>query len=482
MIDEILSLYSYKYPLVLAYMLQVSEYDVLTYLKWLNRTRNFNQVMKRKQFVFTHKSRLVYAFLVLVFGLQIIFGLTLIGFGLFDHLTGGIYFGLAALISYPIIWPYLIVIVLLIVKLVVIMPQEKKNNMAAAKKFQSFQGVKIAVLGSYGKTTMKELLNQVLSESKKIKSTPGNQNVAASHFKFSKTIEGDEDFLIIEFGEGKNGDIKRFSKIIRPTHGVITGLAPVHQDHYKNLDQQAYDLLSIQEFVPKKNIYINGQSEALKPYLNDSQDQFNFYDQNSALGWQISQIKCSVDSLSFKMTKNKKVINVKSGLVGRHLVGSLALVAALSESLGLKIEDIERGLSKTKPFPHRMQPYKLNDAVVIDDTYNGNLEGIKAGLNLLKELPFSKKIYVTPGLVDQGRKSNEIHFLIGQLIAEANPNEVVLMRNSTTKAINEGLFSKAFKGKIIIEDQPLEFYQNLNLLTAKDTLIMLQNDWPDNYS
>jgi len=480
MFDPLFSLYSYKYPLTLAYMLQASEYDVMSYLKWLNRTRNFNQVMKRKKFVFTPKSRLIYTFFVFVFILQIIFGLSLIGLGLFDHLTGGVYFGLAALISYPIIWPYLMVIFLLIVKLVIVMPEERKNNLIAADRFQSFQGVKIAVLGSYGKTTMKELLNQVLSESKKTKSTPGNQNVAASHYRFSKTIEGDEDFLIIEFGEGKNGDIQRFSRTIQPTHAIITGLAPVHQDHYKNLDQQASDLLSIKNFVPEKNIYFNGESDDLKAYLVDQQS--NLYNQQQVLGWQIGRIECSVDGLRFKMTKNKKAIHVKSALVGRHLVGSLALVAALAENLGLKIDDIERGLSKTKPFQHRMQPYKLNDAIVIDDTYNGNLEGIKAGLNLLKELSFSKKIYVTPGLVDQGKKSNEIHFLIGQLIAEANPNEVVLMRNSTTKAINEGLFSKAFKGKITIEDHPLEFYQNLSLLSAQDTLIMLQNDWPDNYS
>ncbi len=177
MFKPLTSLYSYKFPKVIAYMLQVSEYDLWNYFKWLNRTKDFSQIIKRKQLVYTSKSKLIYGFLVIVFILQILFGLTLIYFGLFQHLSGGIYFGLATLISYPIIWPYLLILGLMIVKLLIINPQIKSNNLLAKKKFQEFSGIKIAVLGSYGKTTMKELLLTVLSAGKSVQATPGNQNV-----------------------------------------------------------------------------------------------------------------------------------------------------------------------------------------------------------------------------------------------------------------------------------------------------------------
>lgn len=479
MFKPLTSLYSYKFPKVIAYMLQVSEYDLWNYFKWLNRTKDFSQIIKRKQLVYTSKSKLIYGFLVIVFILQILFGLTLIYFGLFQHLSGGIYFGLATLISYPIIWPYLLILGLMIVKLLIINPQIKSNNLLAKKKFQEFSGIKIAVLGSYGKTTMKELLLTVLSAGKSVQATPGNQNVASSHYKFSKLIKGNEDILIIEYGEGRKKDIIRFAHITQPTHAIITGLAPVHQDHYKNLDQQADDLISIKKFVPEDQIFANADSLELKPYILNNLKTYSY---QQVMGWKIIDIKSQINGLSFKMTKNNQILTLKSQLIGRHLIGSLALVVALADRFGLDQKTIEQAVSQTKPFEHRMEPYELNGATIIDDTYNGNLEGVRAGLVLLKELKFKRKIYVTPGLVDQGKKSHEIHFLIGRLIARAQPDRVILMNNSTTPFIREGLIKEFFKGEIMIEKEPLKFYQNLNLMVTKGDLVLLQNDWPDNYS
>ncbi len=478
MFKPLTSLYSYKFPKVITYMLQISEYDLWNYLKWLNRTRDFSQIIKRKQLVYTSKSKLIYGFLVVVFILQILFGLTLIYLGLFQHLSGGIYFGLATLISYPIIWPYLIVVGLLIVKILIINPQTINNNLLAKKKFQEFSGIKIAVLGSYGKTTMKELLLTVLSAAKNVEATPGNQNVATSHYNFSQLIKGDEDILIIEYGEGRKKDIAKFAQITQPTHAIITGLAPVHQDHYKNLAQQAEDLISITNFVSNDHIFANLDSIELKPYISKT---FKTYSREQVMGWKISDIKSQINGISFKMTKNDQILKLKSPLIGRHLIGPLALVVALADYFGLDQKTIELAVSQTKPFEHRMEPYELNGAMIIDDTYNGNIEGIKAGLELLKELKFKRKIYVTPGLVDQGQKSHEIHFLIGRLIAKAKPDRVVLMNNSTTSSIQAGLFNEVFKGEIIIENEPLRFYQNLNLMFARGDLVLLQNDWPDNY-
>ncbi len=256
-------------------------------------------------------------------------------------------------------------------------------------------------------------------------------------------------------------------------------MAPVHQDHYKNLDQQADDLISIKKFVPEDQIFANADSLELKPYILNN---LKTYSHQQVMGWKIIDIKSQINGLSFKMTKNNQILTLKSQLIGRHLIGSLALVVALADRFGLDQKTIEQAVSQTKPFEHRMEPYELNGATIIDDTYNGNLEGVRAGLVLLKELKFKRKIYVTPGLVDQGKKSHEIHFLIGRLIARAQPDRVILMNNSTTPFIREGLIKEFFKGEIMIEKEPLKFYQNLNLMVTKGDLVLLQNDWPDNYS
>jgi UDP-N-acetylmuramoyl-tripeptide--D-alanyl-D-alanine ligase len=128
-----------------------------------------------------------------------------------------------------------------------------------------------------------------------------------------------------------------------------------------------------------------------------------------------------------------------------------------------------------------MQPYQLGDAWIIDDTYNGNIEGIRVGTELLKELPGKRKIYVTPGLVDQGAETEAVHEEMGRLIAESKPDMVVLMQHSVTPFIQKGLEAAEYKGEIRIEEDPLNFYNNLSLVVAAGDLVLMQNDWTDNY-
>ena len=171
-----------------------------------------------------------------------------------------------------------------------------------------------------------------------------------------------------------------------------------------------------------------------------------------------------------------------SKLVGRHQVGFLAFVAALGLELGLTQKQIQSGIAKTKPFEHRMEPYQIGGAWIIDDTYNGNVEGIRAGTRLLEDLDAKRKIYVTPGLVDQGTENERVHVEVGRMIAEAKPDLVVLMKNSVTDFIKLGLERAKYKGELQIEDNPLEFYTNLSHFVASGDLVVMQNDWTDNYA
>jgi UDP-N-acetylmuramoyl-tripeptide--D-alanyl-D-alanine ligase len=177
-----------------------------------------------------------------------------------------------------------------------------------------------------------------------------------------------------------------------------------------------------------------------------------------------------------------KELKLRSKLIGRHQLSFLSFVAAFALELGLTKAQVEAGIAKTIPFEHRMQPYALSGAWIIDDTYNGNLEGIRAGTSLLKELEASRKVYVTPGLVDQGKEARRVHIEMGELIAASDANLVVLMGNSATKYIQQGLNNAHFAGEVMIEYNPLEFYTNLKHFVAAGDLILMQNDWTDNYA
>jgi len=479
MIRQLISMYSPDYPKVLVYMLQGSEYRTKPYLAWLHRTKDFSQVMQRRTLDRTKAARLLLLGVRLGILLEFIVGILLIYLGVSNHLAGGIAFGAAVIIVYPIIWAYLLVLVVAVGRELVETPAEQQASRRSRERFSKHTGIKIAVAGSYGKTTMKELLNTVLAQGLKVAATPANKNVASSHAQFAKKLSGEEDVLIIEYGEGAPGDVARFAAVTQPTHAIITGLAPAHLDQYKTLQAAGEDIFSVATYLKGKNVYVNSDSPDLKPFLKSSYKLFNH---DGALGWQVSDVQVSFGGTSFRLHKGKKSLHLTSELIGTHQVGYLALVAALALQLGLTDKQVIDGIAKTKPYEHRMQPYQLAGAWIIDDTYNGNLEGIAAGTQVLKDLPAKRKLYVTPGLVDQGDETEQVHIKVGKLIAGAKPDEVILMRNSVTQYIEKGLKQGKYEGKLRIEDKPLEFYTNLSHFVANGDLVVMQNDWTDNYS
>jgi UDP-N-acetylmuramoyl-tripeptide--D-alanyl-D-alanine ligase len=464
-----LSYYNPKLPILVTYMLQQVEYDPAKFIKWLFRYPDLTRVMHRQTVVWTYKARAL-AFMVYFFFIFYIL-ISLMNFTVSP---------LAGLFSL-FLTPYLVILLTYLTVLCVWLyyeePRRKQLIKKAKRIFKDHKGVKIAITGSYGKTTIKELLLTVLGEGKSVAATPGNKNVPVSHSAWAKKLTGKEDVLLIEYGEAAPGDIKKMADLTQPDYGIITGLAPNHLDAYKHLDSVAEDLLSLAGDVEKKNIFINGA--VFSGYNIDGFDDFSG---KEVLGWKIDKVKVTFDGTTFEMTKKKQKIHVASGLLGRHLVAPLALTAALAREFGLSVGQIEKGLSKTMPYDHRMQPRQQHGAWIIDDTYNGSLEGIRAGLELLGELPGKRKIYVTPGLVDQGEETERVHLEIGKLIAKANPDRTVLMQNSVTQHIAKGLEENSYRGELHIESDPLTFYTNLEHVIVGGDLVMMQNDWTDNYT
>lgn len=476
---SLFSMYSARYPTIVIYMLQSTEYRIRPYLAWYWRTNDFSSIMYRRTLHRTKAARMLLLAVRLGIIAEILVGAALVAGGLWGNIPGGVAFGAALIIAYPVVWAHVIVLPLVFGRLFIVGPRQRQKIAASRKIFATFKGTKIAVVGSYGKTSMKELLLTVLGAGCKVKATPANKNVSISHAHFAATIDGAEDILIIEYGESRPGDVARFAKITQPTCAIITGVAAAHLDAYKTVHNAGKDIFTVSDFLPADAVFVNNQSPETKQFMRPG---FNTYDDTGVLGWKISNISVSLQGTKFTMRRKEEKLELHSGLLGRHQVGPLALVAALAVEFGLSHEQIKKAVATTKPFEHRMAPHQLNGAWIIDDTYNGNLEGIRAGTALLKALPAKRKFYVTPGLVDQGVESDRIHQEMGRLIAEAQPTIVVLMQHSVTPYIQKGLQDAGFAGEIRIVADPLDFYKNLNLVVAHGDLVLMQNDWPDNYA
>lgn len=463
----------------LVYMLQSTEYQLKPYLRWYWRTNNFLGVMYRRSLVKTRAATLLVMTLSIGMLLQVAAGLFVLWLGYSQDNLPLTLLGTVTVLSYPIVWAHLVVLPLWLGRVFIINPKNARLIKASRQIFAQHPGTTIAVAGSYGKTSMKELLGTVLAEGKKVAITPANKNVSVSHAAFARSLDGDEDILVIEYGEGEPGDVARFAAITNPDLGIITGLAPAHLDQYPTLQAAGEDIFSLSRAVGADNTYVNKGSEATHSFI---QAGMHTYDAHHAIDWKISDIKVDFEGTKFTMKKGSQTLQLHSGLLGRHQVGPLALVAALADKLGLSKAQIETGVGKTLAFEHRMQARSLRGAWILDDTYNGNIDGMKAGLNLLSELPGKRKIYVTPGLVDQGVETKAVHKTLGKAIAHAKPDKVVLMHNSATIYILEGMKAGKYRGETQIEHDPLDFYSNIEHFIAAGDVILMQNDWTDNYN
>lgn len=471
---NLLSWYSPKLPIYLVYMLQQVNYRAPKFIEWLKRNPNLRSVIRRKSLDKTKAAKLLLLFTVGSWALFVVAGaiLFLLASGIVSVL------GLVVIIASPFLTGLSLTVAVYAGHIFIAAPNEKNLMLDSERIFKVHPAIKIGVAGSYGKTTFKEIITTVLKEKFNVAVTPGNMNTPIAHARFAAKLDGDEDILVLEYGEEYPGDTKRFIKTTKPDYAVLIGLAPNHLDYYKTLDNLAADLLELRTLGSEK-LLINGESKLLQPYLQKSD---TIITKKAAGGWRISDIKVEISGTSFTMTSKKQKLFIKSALLGRHHVATLAMAAMLASELGLSKKQIEDGLAKTIPFEHRMQPRIVGGATILDDTYNGNVEGILAGLELLHELKANKKIYVTPGLVDQGEETEKVHHEIAKKIYDVAPDLIVLMDNSATKIIEDALAKLNYQGLVQIETNPLNFYQNLDKVVAAGNLVMLQNDWTDNYN
>lgn len=469
--------YLFSYPGTLLYMLQNTEYRLAPYVAWFNRTDDFRSVMKRRGLDMTNKVRLLAVFMWTVLAILYVIALSWLYMAISTMSIWWLLGALGLVLSTPFILGYGIIVPLFIGWVVIQKPKERAMIRRAKNALTTHTGRRIAIAGSYGKTTAKELLLSILAEGKKVAATPGNMNTAIGISRFVNKLKGNEEVLIFELGEEKVGDVRKLSELTQPDFGVITGINEAHLSSFKTLERTVGTIFELADFVADDKLYVNKESQLVREHAKDTHKAFGA---KGVDGWEVTDVSTSIKGTQFTMTKGDVTVNAETALIGKHTVGITAAAIAIASELGVSPTHIEKGLRKLRPFEHRMELRSVHGASVIDDTYNGNSEGVKVGLAFLAEVEAKRRVYVTPGLVEQGDKTKYVHEKIGEQAA-VSADVVVLMKNSVTEYIKTGLRRKNFKGKLVEIDDPLEFYTHLEHFVAVGDIVLMQNDWTDNY-
>lgn len=457
-----------KYQL---YLLQLENYELARF--WLLLFRKgyfFPKTPLRKNLVWTIKAGLIFVLSIIIVVLASYFlwrflpsPLTIIfGFLAFFYLLWPLFLTLSVMIIWPL--NYLASFYLI---------AQAKKRISSNKKLKI-----IGISGSYGKTTMKNVLETILSGSFKVLATPESVNTPVGIANWIlRTFHQELDILIVEMGEHYRGDIKFLCSITPPDVAVLTGVNESHLERLNNLETAVETVFEIVEGAKENSlILLNGDDQTIKTnYERFSKNRkVEFYSAEA------TQKVFDTRSILWKFSIND-VGDFEIPILGEYVIGDIDAAVKLAQDLGMKPRDILRAATNIKPVAHRLQPIFKDEVLIIDDSYNGNPTGVKEAMKVLERFKDRRRLVITPGLVEMGSKTRQIHREIGYEMA-AVCDTIILIKNSVTGFIAEGLREKGYDSKKIIWfDTAEEAHKKLNSILRPNDIILFQNDWGDQY-
>lgn len=373
---------------------------------------------------------------------------------------------------------------------------------AARQKIASLPNLKIiAIAGSYGKTTMKELLATILAEQFTILKTPDSVNTPVGIARLIlEHLKPHTDIFIVEMGAYQRGDIAALCALTHPHIAVLTGINESHLERFGSMQNAiAAKFEIIGRARPDAILIFNKDNELIMnnyerhtgkrtAYFFSSRDDEQTPPPKILMGGQAycritrSALTDNGLGLALTMRSPNATYDFKMPLLGNYAIGVATAVIAMGEIVGMSTDAILRGMTMIKPIAHRLQPILMpNNILVIDDSYNGNPDGAREAIGVLARFTNRRKIYVTPGLVEMGTQNIAVHRTLGKQLARV-VNMVLLIKNSATVFIAEGLARAGFDEKNILWFTSMPDVQKKlpDILKSKD-VVLFQNDWPENY-
>ncbi len=461
-------------------LLQLEQYDLGRYFGVLARRYSVNADMRQKA-VWTTKLKAIT--LIAIIAAAAVTAISL-------YLAGAIAAAIFALISLFIFPTYLALAVLITLPL----DSFAKGRILhkARHKLARFPNLKVvAITGSYGKTTMKAVLAAILTERFATLATPESVNTPVGIARFIlEKVSAETEVLVVEMGAHHIGDIRELCALTPPDVAVLTGINEAHMERFGSLVKTVSAKFEIvRHSKPAAIAVLNAEDKRVRGEYEKNLEGRTVIFYGDLTGdlprYGIADVRFEPDGLrqSFSLTNaHGEAYHLSTPLLGGYAPATIMGAVCVAETLGMTRAEITHGVAMTRPIAHRLEPFTAASGVlVIDDSYNGNPDGAREAVRVLARFKNKRKIYVTPGLVEMGSRSAEIHRMIGTDLA-AVADIVILIKNSATGAIAEGLKAGDFKSQgILWFDTALDAHAALPAILKSGDVVLFQNDWPDNY-
>lgn len=354
----------------------------------------------------------------------------------------------------------------------------------AKKKLEEIPDLKVVgITGSYGKTSTKYVVNTILSQKYNTLMTPESYNTTMGVVRtINEKLTSMHQLFICEMGAKYVGDIKEITDIVNPTYGILTAIGPQHLDTFKSLENVRKTKLELVDSLPENGIaFVNWEDENIRnSKITKNMVKFGLTDEAD---YYATNIDITERGSSFDVViPGKENIRIKTKLLGSLNILNIVGAVAIADKLGLSEDEIKVGVKYIRPVPHRLElKQNPNGSIIIDDAYNSNTKGAKMALEVLKSFEHKKRILITPGIVELGDKAQEINQELGRNAAESS-DFIILVGAQQAIPIYNGIKEKGYpESQVYIAQNLQEALSKMNQIITKDSVVLLENDLPDNY-
>lgn len=277
----------------------------------------------------------------------------------------------------------------------------------------------IAITGSVGKTSTKDMVASVISQKYSTLKTMGNYN---NHIGAPLTILNlrNHEALVIEMGMNHLGEISTLTDIGKPTVAIITNIGTAHIGILGSRENILKAKLEILEGLSKEGaVIINNDNDLLHKWYKENKENYNIitYGIEEKSDYMAENIKAREEGSTYHLKDTKLTVEVPVG--GNHFVSNSLCAIAVGKLFCIPEQKILEGIQKIELTKRRMDIFKIKeDITIINDSYNANLDSMKAAVEYLGSIPNKRKIAVLGDMLELGEYSQLHHEKIGEVVAE----------------------------------------------------------------
>lgn len=336
----------------------------------------------------------------------------------------------------------------------------------------------VGITGSVGKTSTKEMVSSVLSTRYNVLKTEGNFNNEVGLPLTILRIRDEHKVAVVEMGINHFGEMHRLSEIAKPDICVITNIGQCHLEFLGSREGILKAKTEIFDFMnPDGYVCINGDDDMLatiKEVNGHKPVTYGLTIKNDAYVTGVESKGIFGSKASIYL--NDETFDVEIPLSGEHMVMNALAAACVGELLGLRTEEIARGIADTKAVGGRSNLISLKDKTILDDCYNANPVSMKAAIDLLKQAD-TRKVAILGDMFELGENQEKMHSEIGIYAVEKDVDVLIcageLSRHMYDAAVLEKEASKKTIQIFYMKDTQ-EVIDNINTILQENDIILVK--------